>query len=237
MFFMILLLQFWQIAFAQSGCIELEGLNLGCVSSVDHGCFRNVSVNKPDAACTYVADPGAMYRVEGPVAWACKSHRNTETCTEQVTPDGVKRICTTSSQCVEYYPPSCSEACRPCFNRVETAGIGLERGCFICTRKPCADEPLAQKACPPTYNDMVLGSSQKCSGDERCPTTAIDPLGNSHSVTVRRPTECKPPDMPPKPPVSPAPLWCPWKVDKRSRASEGKPAGGCEPIDPDNRNP
>lgn len=203
---------------------------MGCVSSVDHSCFKNKMVNNPKATCQYVGSPGTSWRVEGPIAFHCKSSRDTTVCPpKQCNPDGcVQPPCVTSSECIEYQPPSCQETCVACFNDVVSVNAGLEKGCIVCTRPYCADEPPASTICPPTYNGLVNYIAEKCSTDQHCPATATDPLGVTQPVTITRNT-CPEPKMP-EPQTPPAPKDCPWKVDKRSQT-------GCEPIDPDNQNP
>lgn len=220
-----------QFVFAQASgnfnCLQLEGIHIGCVSSVDHGCFRNRAVDNPKAQCNYVGGPSTSLRVEGPIAFHCKSSTSTKVCTKNTGTDSKGETCVTTSECVEYQPPSCQETCVPCYDQVVAANIGLERGCIVCTRKYCGDEPPAELACPPSYNGMPNGIGQKCSSPQHCPTTAIDPLGHSHPVTITT-GSCNPPQLPP--PATGAPKYCPWKVDKRTH-------DGCEPIDPDNVNP
>lgn len=225
-----MLLLILNISYAQSGCIQLEGLNLGCVSSVDHSCYMNKKIDRPNDPCHYVGSPANAWRVEGPIAFHCKSSRQTTTCPPKVcNADGcVQPPCTTTSECIEYFPPSCQETCTVCFNEEVTINAGISKGCIVCTRKPCADEPLVETLCPTTYNGLVLHGSQKCSSDSHCPTTATDPLGVVHTVNINKGAcpEAKMPEIPPPP----NPKDCPWKVDKRT-------ATGCEAIDPDNRNP
>lgn len=218
------------IAQAQNNCLLLEGLNLGCVSSVDHSCYLNKKVDDPKATCQYVGSPNTAWRVEGPIAFACKSSRNTRICPPQVCNlDGcVQPPCVTTSECIEYQPPSCQETCVACFDEVVSINAGIKKGCIICTRKACADEPPAVVVCPSTYNGLVNATAEKCSADSRCPANATDPLGVTHPVTINRNT-CPPKTMP-QPPAQPVPKDCPWKVDKRSET-------GCEPIDADNMNP
>lgn len=219
--------------YAAGACIELEGINIGCVSSVDHGCFMNKAVNKNNDPCHYVGSPNTMYRVAGPIAWSCKSSKNTTVCSEDKgNGDKSGTTCVTSSECVEYFQPSCSEQCVPCFDNVVTENTGTSKGCIICNRKPCADElpRLTKTTCPHRNSTgMPLGSGDKCSSDTRCPKTAIPPNGGAPMDVIIRKGQCSPPKLP-DPPIRPEPLLCTWKVDKRS-------ATGCEPIEPDNRNP
>lgn len=229
-FYIVLNLVSLNTASAQNNCLLLEGLNLGCVSSVDHSCFRNKMVDNPKASCQYVGDPATSWRVEGPIAFHCKSSTNTTVCPpKQCNPDGcVTPPCVTTSECTEYQPPLCQETCVGCFNQVVTVKAGIEKGCIVCTRPYCADEPPASVLCPATYNGLVHSPADKCAADSRCPTTATDPLGKVHPVTISRNT-CPTPTMP-NPVVNPPPKDCPWKVDKRT-------ATGCEAIEPDNQNP
>ncbi len=225
--FLILILNF---SYAQNTCLLLEGLNLGCVSSVDHSCFINKKVDNPKAPCSFVGSPATSWRVEGPIAFHCKSSRETKICPPLVCNlDGcVQPPCVITSECSEYQPPSCQETCVSCFNEVVTINGGLQKGCIVCTRKYCADEPMALTVCPQTYNGLVNYPGEKCSADNHCPATATDPLGKTHPVAITKNT-CPTPNMPEPPPVL-VPKDCPWKADKRS-------ATGCEPIDPDNQNP
>lgn len=230
-----LLLLLSNIALAQNYCLLLEGLNIGCVPSVDHTCKRNKMVDNKNALCNYVGDPGTSYRVEGPIKWSCETAVTTTTETEVCDADGCKKVRVTTSTCTKYYPPLCNEECVPCFNQVVSAAIGHEKGCIVCTRAYCPDEPGAQTSCPSSNNGLPLGSGEKCTTPQRCPTSAVDPLGNTHPVTVTT-GNCSPPQLPQPPP--PTVLKdCPWKVDKRSGGTTTNPAGGCEPIDPDNQNP
>lgn len=218
-------------AFGQNSCMVLEGINLGCVSSVDHSCRMNKKVDEPRSRCSYVGSPGVQWRVEGPISFVCESWTQTiihhpRVCNGEVC---VTPPPTITSTCVRYQPPICEETCIKCFNEVVEVPAGRSRGCIVCTRPKCQDEPDVSSACPPTYNGLVNHLAQKCSADIRCPTSAVDPNGVTHPVTVRRGT-CPPAVMPPIPPDPPEPQHCPWKVDERSRT-------GCEPISPDNRNP
>ncbi len=223
------------ISWADQGCIELEGINLGCVSSIDHSCYLNKAVDKTGEPCRYVAEPKTMYRVEGPIAWNCKSSRNTTIC-EETGGNGEQSgtNCRTVSECLEYYPPSCTETCTSCFGRIVTENIGISRGCLICTREPCADEkPRLVKSTCPYYNSQgmpYVGSPMTCSGESRCPSTAIPPNGGAPMEVRVNTRTCPAPELP-KLPTTPPPMpqLCIWKVDKRS-------ATGCEPIEESNRN-
>lgn len=228
----ILILFFAHVVVAQNSCIKLEGLNLGCVSSIDHGCFRNKKVDERTSPCRYVSAPNTMWRVEAPVSFKCKSSSETRICPpEQCNADGcIKPACIVKSECVEYFPPTCDEQCVACFDQVVIVNVGISKGCIVCTRNPCSDEipALARTFCPSKYNNMINSPAQQCSTDQRCPTTAVDPNGQSHEVIVRRGT-CPPPQMPPEP-TPEMPLDCPWKVDERTQT-------GCERIRCDNQNP
>jgi hypothetical protein len=220
-------------AWAQNNCVMLEGLNLGCVSSIDHSCFMNKKVDKPSEPCRYVGSPATQWRVEGPISFNCKSSRNIRECPPQVcNSDGCTQPpCTERSECLEYFRPICDETCVKCFNDVINVNVGVSRGCIICTRRPCPDEEpaMARVKCPPRYNNLVNNAGQKCSSDSRCPETATDPLGVVHPVEIRRGT-CPPPEMPEAPREEEDPKHCPWKVDQRT-------ATGCERIKCDNQNP
>jgi hypothetical protein len=206
-------------------CISLEGLQIGCVASFDHTCSRNVMIDRDDAPCYYVGKPATFLRVEAPIAWRCKSSRETRVCRPSgASGESSGEICTTHSECLEYYPPSCDEECVPCFETVVQKQTGLSRGCLVCTREYCPDEPEVTTACAPTFGDLVAGTGTRCSSGSRCPTTAIDPLGKSHTVKVRSARGCEPPQLP-EPKDIPRPQHCPWTVDTRS-------ATGCEPIPP-----
>lgn len=229
--FAILIFLFISSAYAQNSCVMLEGLNLGCVSSVDHSCVLNKKVDETKSPCRYVGSPDVQWRVEAPIAFHCKSSRQTVTCYPQVcNADGcVSPPCTTASECTEYQPPSCAETCIKCFQEVVNVNVGLAKGCIVCTRKSCADEPPVVPICPATYNGLVHYSGEKCSSDSKCPTTAVDPLGKTHPVTIYK-GSCPSGEMPQPPPPIPPPMDCPWKVDQRT-------ATGCERIKCDNRNP
>lgn len=230
---LVLLFNLTQPAMAQSNCIKLEGLNLGCVSSIDHSCFLNKKVDEKNSPCRYVSEPSTQWRVEAPISFKCKSATSTTVCPPRVcNPDGcVQPPCTTTSECTEYQPPSCDETCVKCFSNVVNANVGISKGCIICTREMCPDErdKIATAKCPTKYNNMILHNGDKCSSDSRCPTTAVDPLGQTHTVIINRNT-CPPPIMPEEPPEPPNPKDCPWKVDQRSST-------GCERIQCSNQNP
>ncbi|MCC2677818.1 MAG: hypothetical protein K0R29_394 [Pseudobdellovibrio sp.] len=228
----ILLLFFAEFTFAQSSCIKLENLSLGCVSSIDHSCFRNKKLDESMQPCRYVAEPNTMWRVEAPISFHCKSSESTTSCTPEVC-NGDKctpPICVTKSECVEYFPPTCDEQCVTCFDQVVLVNVGVTKGCIICTRNECPDEvpARAKTFCPSKYNNMINSPAQKCSTESRCPTTAVDNLGRNHEVIIRRGT-CPPPQMPPEP-TPEQPIDCPWKVDERTE-------NGCERIRCDNQNP
>jgi len=188
-------------------------------------------VNNPKGNCRYVGEPSTMYRVEAPISFKCKSYKNTETCVQNPSgPDAGGTTCTTTSECVEYLPPSCDETCIPCFNQVVENNVGISKGCIVCTRPECPDEIEARLAtqCPIYFEGMPLGMGDKCSTSQRCPKQAVNPkTGALTDVTIRT-TSCQPPELPK--PKEFTVRDCPWKVDKRSQT-------GCEPIDPDNRNP
>lgn len=234
-------------AFAQnsSRCIRLENLEIGCVPSVDHSCYMNKAVDKV-SSCKYVGSPGTSIRAEGPIAWNCASSTNTRTCTQVCNDDSCEERCVTRSVCTVYQSPVCQETCVQCFNQVVVANVGINRGCIVCTRALCADEypRQARTVCPPVYNGMPKANGETCAASTRCPTTAIDPNGVSHTVTVNGPGNCQPQPLPEPPPELPEPLLCPWKVDERTggrppRANgptdPGDP-GNCEPIRPANSN-
>lgn len=217
-------------AFAQSlNCLQLENINIGCVSSIDHSCKRNLAIDDPKAACTYVGEPSVSYRVEGPISFVCKSYKNTQICDGgSGNNDQTGTNCRTVSECLEYFPPTCKLQCVPCFNRVETHQIGTTRGCIVCTRKPCPDEKI-RTTCPTSYDGMPLGPNAKCSSNQVCPETKLnEKTGTTHAVTVIKGV-CEPPELPIIQPPMPPPELCVWKVDKRSST-------GCEPIEPDNQN-
>ncbi len=242
------------IALGETGgldCIQLEGLNLGCVSSVDHSCKMNKATDmKVD--CAYGDTWRARFRVEGPIQWNCKSYETTFTpevipakgcpvgC-DTYTPETTKLI--PHSVCEKWEDPVCAESCVGCYENVLTSPVGTERGCTICTRQRCADEPLSQISCPPGPNGMnLLGAAKKCSTDERCPKTAVDNKQILHNVIIKGPTSCEPGPAPP--PASPMAIgkYCPWKTDQRTGGSitsdGGTPAsaGKCECITHDNWN-
>jgi len=174
-----------------------------------------------------------MYRVEAPIAFHCKSTRTNTYCPPREcngTDACIQPPCVTTSECIEYMPPACSEECVKCFDEVVNVNVGIAKGCIICTRNYCPDEEphRAKLYCPATYNGLVNFQGLKCSAESHCPTTAVDPLGVSREVTINRGT-CPPPDMPPIP-TPQVPTDCPWKVDERSDT-------GCERIRCDNMNP
>lgn len=250
--FFALAISAWScFAFAQNAgqgnvetCLPLEGLNLGCVASVDHSCKKNKALYNPAKECYYVGEPSTSIRVEGPIAFHCAATESTETCTETIGENGsIHRECRTTSRCVRYQAPFCEETCVPCYNKVVSANIGMAAGCIICTRRPCDDEKdfLVKGTCPNWYNGMPKGPPQRCSGAQRCPTTAIDPNGVTHQVTIQS-SPCPPPSLPNPPLEDPErPPRCPWKRDERTGGSppgpngEGGSAGNCEPISEDNR--
>lgn len=253
--FMILFLSFFFLtagAVAGVDCIQIEGLNLGCVSSIDHTCKMNRATDKI-GDCTYGGGWAARYRVEGPISFRCKSTRNWTT-EEIIPPSGCcgqpgcdqctpeRKVIIQHSECTEYYPPSCSEACVGCYENVQTLANGITRGCVICTRTYCGDEPRAETYCPAIEGKTLLGGGKKCSSDERCPTTAVDPLGKSHPVTVSGPSKCDPGPEPIPPEPGKIPSYCPWKSDKRTGGTppDAKGAGGtpgnCECITRENWN-
>jgi hypothetical protein len=216
----------------QNNCIMLEGINLGCVSSIDHSCFINKKLDLHNEPCPYVGSPNTMWRVEAPISFHCKSTRTNTFCPpQQCNADGcIQPPCVTTSECVEYMPPACSEECVKCFDEVVNVNIGTAAGCIICTRNMCPDEMdhQAKLYCPATYNGLVNYQGLKCSTEAKCPTSAVDPLGVVREVTINRGT-CPPPELPPVPtPV--VPKDCPWKLDERSDT-------GCERIRCDNMNP
>lgn len=251
------LLNVANVAFAEVGglnCIQIEGLNLGCVSSVDHSCKMNRAADSK-VDCAYGGGWASRYRVEGPIQFNCKSYKNTTT-TENVPARGccpgmacvpgdtcspARTVTTTHSECLQYEDPVCAESCVGCFENVQTFPVGISRGCIVCTRQSCGDEPPAQISCPDVPGLTLLGSAKKCSGDERCPTTAVDPLGQSHGVRIN--TSCNAGPAPS--PSAPGAIgkYCPWKSDQRTggsaTADEGIPAssGKCECITEDNWNP
>ncbi|HPI41414.1 MAG TPA: hypothetical protein PLJ21_11460, partial [Pseudobdellovibrionaceae bacterium] len=218
---------------AAGSCLELEGINLGCVSSIDHTCTRNIAVNSPNTACHYVGDPNVSYRVEGPIAFNCKSSKNTTVCKKnEGNGDQAGETCVTHSECYEYFPPTCRETCIPCFDTIVTEKIGVSKGCLICTRKPCADEKerLLISTCPIQNSlGMPLGPNNKCSSNSLCPKSATPPNGGPEMPVTIIKGSCEPPKLPINV-NQPPPKLCIWKVDKRS-------ATGCEPIEPENLNP
>lgn len=253
---LVLILSYTGIVSAEVGglnCIQIEGLNLGCVSSVDHVCKMNKSSDlKID--CAYGAGWASRWRVEGPIAFACKSYKIT-TIEEKIPAKGccpgmacvpgdtcvaahVNKV--TSSECESYQPPSCAESCVGCYEDVQTFNVGISRGCTICTRQACADEPPASAYCPAHPPMVFLGQAKKCSTDERCPATAIDPLGNIHTVIKKSSCNIGPAPTPPSPGV--IGKYCPWKLDSRTGGSAmsdgGTPAssGKCECITEENWN-
>lgn len=222
----------WDVQADAINCLKLENIEIGCVPSIDHTCRRNNSVDKPNVPCQYVARPGAFLRVEGPIAWKCKSEKVDRTCNQVCNSDGCQEVCTTTSECLEYYPPICDEECVDCFEEVTTQNVGVSRGCIICTRLPCEDERprLAATSCPAKFNGMIHHDGQKCSSDRRCDDTAVDPNGVTHQVTGRRPT-CQPKPMPPEPREG-DPLNCPWKIDERTGGWPPRYKGPNDPGDP-----
>lgn len=229
----VLLLVIAMNTFADSGCLEIEGINIGCVSSVDHSCFINKAVDMKNSTCYYVGSPSTMMRTEGPIAWSCKSSKNTTVCSENKgNGDQSGTSCHTVSECLEYSPPICNETCVSCFDQIVAENVGVTKGCIICTRKPCADEVdrLSKSSCP-LYNSagMPLGNGIKCSAGSRCPKSATPPNGGAPMAVTVNTGSCGPAELP-KPQATPTPLLCPWKVDTRSDA-------GCEPIAPENKNP
>lgn len=226
----ILAFTIWIPLESKATCIELEGINIGCVSSVDHSCKKNVAVDNKNAPCNFVGSPNVMYRVEAPISWRCKSSRNVEVCTDKPgNNDQSGRDCRTHSECIEYFPPTCQETCVPCFDVVVTENSGEQKGCIVCTRKKCPDEPDAQTVCPAfSSQGLPRGPGNKCSSSQSCPTTAIPPTGGPAMDVIVNRGNCQPPKLP-EPQGLPSPQACPWKIDNRS-------VDGCEPIEESNRN-
>lgn len=229
-------------------CIQIEGLNLGCVSSVDHSCKMNKASDSKTAECAYGGGWKSRWRVEGPIQFNCKSYKTTTT-EEMIPAKGcgvpgdtcfaahIERV--THSECQDYQPPVCAESCVGCYEDVQTFPIGISRGCVICTRQSCGDEPAGSRYCPERPPLAALGLAKKCSSNERCPTTAIDPLGKSHTVIIK--SACNP-GSPPPATAGVLGKHCPWKTDQRTGGSVssdgGTPAsaGKCECITRENWN-
>lgn len=225
-------------SFADKNCLEIEGLKLGCVTAVDHSCYRNVAVPVKKFNCQYAADPSTAFRAEGPVAFNCKSSKVVKVCEKDIgNGDQTGEKCTTKSECLEFYPPTCKETCVPCFEKVVNSDVGLSAGCIICTRKPCPDEQpyLSNNTCP-YYLDsnpiaekrLTLINAQECSNMQRCPTTAIVPSGPKQgevvSVVISK-DSCEKPKMPKYPEDNKLqnPRLCLWKEDERGDDIPGEP--------------
>jgi len=224
--------------FADKSCLEIEGLKLGCVTSVDHSCYRNVAIPLRKISCKYTADPSTAYRAEGAVAFNCKSSKTVKVCEKDTgNGDQIGEKCTTRSECLEFYPPTCKEECVPCFEKIVSADVGWSAGCIICTRKPCPDEEpfLSTNTCP-YYLDsnadpekrLTLNSGLECSSMLRCPSTAIVPSGPKQgevvSVVINR-GSCEKPKMPKYPEDNKLqnPKLCLWKDDERGDDISGEP--------------
>lgn len=212
---------------ADMRCLSIEGLRLGCVPSTVHSCVKNKKVDDRESICKYGKNwRGLIMAQSGPIQFYCSSYK-TEQVIEQ-TPEGP--ITRTVSTCIAYQTPTCDEICTGCWNDYTDRYVGISRGCIICTRKPCPDEPNVTMYCPSMYLDYQLtGEAPRCAAATRCPNIAQDPLGKVHNVIIRTPASCNPP-QPPKLPDAVLGGHCPWKDDRRTKT-------GCEPIDPDNVNP
>jgi len=207
-------------------CLEIEGVNIGCTTAQAHSCYLNKKV-EGEAVCRYAANYSTYYRVEGIIDFQCKSWDNKSVTNTVCNADGCQTTTTTTKTCTQYLPPVCNEECIGCFDNLVKANIGVSRGCIVCTREYCSDEPVASVYCPKTYQGMKRTRLMQCGTPSRCPATATDPLGAQHNVRIVS-GQC--PEEPIENFSETMPQHCPWKVDKRS-------ATGCEPIEEDNRNP
>ncbi len=241
---LFILFFFQSLMAASEQCIQLEGLNIGCVTAESHTCFLNKHPRAEGARegeCKYVnpnALPPIKRQIENPkgaIAFDCASYENKTTCVRQ----GDKTVCQTSSVCKEYTKPSCTNHCILCYTEVKSEQAFPE-GCVVCTRPRCNDEPPLNGVCPvdhPTDKNFILPKIKYpvCANDRPCPQTAIDPNGVEHQVTIID-LGCPPiPDKVEKAEEGGGVQRCPWIKDERGTDKNNQPV--CNPISVGNRFP
>lgn len=141
-------------------CLQLEGLNIGCIPATNHPCFRTVAKNvqelgEPPAGnvqrnCFYIQRLRLNLRQDtGPIAMNCIALRPNPDCNPRENPN-----CSTSI-CDRYATPTCNEVCKPCAPEIKFLEASIENaGCTIISdgsggcagpscRKRCGDEPYA----------------------------------------------------------------------------------------------
>lgn len=256
-------------------CIKLEGVSIGCVPSTDHPCFRNVN---PEASgndggkCIYYpegaflpppdSDPYFGQTIAsqyGPIAWRCQTWEAGSTCP----PGGDVTTCP-SSKCLVYERPVCRNTCTWCIRDTKETR-SQSKGCLVCTRPYCDDEPIITGFCPlnPTNPDgtVDLTYSLPRTGMPKCPSNtpptcdqfARPPTsGSTCDGPMNDQGECevdiRNDDCPPRRKIEKVdnvviPESCPWINDERTYTppSDGPPPtpgiNHCEAVREGNRFP
>lgn len=220
-------------------CLQLEGLNIGCVPATNHPCFRTVAKNvqelgEPPAGnvqrnCFYIEKLKSNLRQDtGPIAMDCIATRPNPGCNPVENPN-----CTTSI-CDKYATPTCNEVCKPCAPEIKFIAASIENaGCVILSdgsggcegpncRKRCGDEPYAGGIKHDSCCDGIM-----------CPSGCGMPQG-SEFVACKSPTpECAAvhPNFPlfknikEAPPECSTLQGCPKAVDYRGNGITWPPPG------------
>jgi hypothetical protein len=195
-FFLFLILYNFQSFGADTSCIILEGISIGCVPSTDHMCnlnknpendgikagtchyFPKGAFDPPPASDPYfdtITSAGA-----GPIKFNCQTAAPGAACGGGEVgncPDG---------ECAIYFQPTCSEGCTWCIKDEKTEQ-GLAKGCINCTRGYCPDEPQPTVSCPsnpigsdgkPDLNYLIPDQKYpRCSANNACPRALRAPGG------------------------------------------------------------